>query len=146
MVSCPLRDIQRHSDTCYNCHMNTRTCTKCKQEKPEDKFSWRSKSRGTKQSWCKRCKQHHDIDYYQDTKDRRRKRKRELRKELREENQRNLYEYLKLQSCVDCGETDPLVLEFDHVRGKKKYNIAQMAHTHVWSSVLKEIAILIFHT
>jgi len=54
-------------------------------------------------------------------------------------NQRHLYEYLKVHACVDCGEQDPLVLEFDHVRGRKKGNIAQMAHTHVWETVLQEI-------
>jgi ferredoxin-like protein FixX len=36
-----------------------------------------------------------------------------------------IYEHLKANPCVDCGERDVLALDFDHVRGaKKRYNIA----------------------
>ena len=37
-------------------------------------------------------------------------------------------EYKSNNPCVDCGETNPLVLDFDHVRGEKKRNISDMAH------------------
>jgi hypothetical protein len=37
-----------------------------------------------------------------------------------------IQEYLFDKYCLDCGENDINVLTFDHVTGKKKYNIANM--------------------
>lgn len=34
--------------------------------------------------------------------------------------------FLLKNPCVDCGESDPVVLEFDHVNGIKKKNISDM--------------------
>ncbi len=34
-------------------------------------------------------------------------------------------EYLSQRPCVDCGESDTEVLTFDHVRGKKREDLAQ---------------------
>ena len=39
---------------------------------------------------------------------------------------------------VDCGESDPAVLVFDHCRGKKKREVTSMCLMSV-ASVLKEI-------
>jgi ArsR family metal-binding transcriptional regulator len=51
---------------------------------------------------------------------------RQVRK--REEAREYVFGYLKQSKCVDCGESDPMVLTFDHVRGRKKMDISQMVN------------------
>lgn len=34
--------------------------------------------------------------------------------------------YLSKKSCIDCGNSDIRVLEFDHVRGNKLYEVSYM--------------------
>ena len=52
----------------------------------------------------------------------------------------NIMEVLR-SGCVDCGERDIRVLEFDHVRGKKVANISTLATTgSCWRRIAEEIA------
>lgn len=52
-----------------------------------------------------------------------------------------LFEFLSTKACTDCGEKDPIVLEFDHRESKEKFKmIAKMLSGHYsWQSVLSEI-------
>lgn len=54
---------------------------------------------------------------------------------------RHLLDYLKLHPCVDCGESDPLVLTFDHV-GDKDRGISTMIYNHgcCWDTIISEIS------
>jgi len=50
-----------------------------------------------------------------------------------------LIDYFRTHPCSDCAETDPLVLEFDHL-GDKHFNISQALLSRPWPVILDEIA------
>ena len=55
-------------------------------------------------------------------------------------NRDAVWKHLGEHPCVDCGESDPVVLQFDHVQLKRK-NIAQMMRAgFTWATIAAEIA------
>lgn len=59
----------------------------------------------------------------------------------RERVKAKVIDYLRTHPCVDCGEDDVIVLEFDHVRGKKKRTVASMlVQGYSFEKILLEIA------
>lgn len=52
--------------------------------------------------------------------DRRRTSVRARGRRVREENRQRLFGFLQGRRCTDCGEDDPVVMEFDHVDGSSK--------------------------
>lgn len=67
-------------------------------------------------------------------------RARSFTKISRKRNQEFVDEYLRAHACVDCGEADIIVLEFDHIKGDKVGNISEMAsHGCSLETITKEI-------
>jgi len=120
--------------------MEKKVCSRCKKRQPVINFNWRNKKKGTRDYRCRTCwktlrriQYERYTEYYKNKADKR-------RKELDKVNFEHLITYLRQRPCIDCGETDVVVLEFDHVKGKKKYNIAKLINSHLWSTIQKEIA------
>lgn len=60
------------------------------------------------------------------------------KQKLRLERPTYLMEFFESHSCVDCGERDPVVLEFDHLP-EKSFAIGQALTRKRWQTILKEI-------
>lgn len=63
-------------------------------------------------------------------------------KELHRQKQvykQKLAKIKEASGCTDCGESNPIVLDFDHLKNKK-YNISRMVHDGFsWKAIKKEI-------
>jgi hypothetical protein len=105
--------------------METKSCFKCKEEKPVDQFRWRSKANGKRSSYCIPCRKEYDRELWSDG--RKKKTKLDTRNKAKERNRDFVWEKLS-SGCLDCGEMDRVVLEFDHI-GDKAMNIAEMIAT-----------------
>lgn len=115
-------------------------CTKCGEERSLDFFSWRSKAAGIHKKRCKDCDKIYHLNYYLKNRSQEIKRSALNTTKTRHRNRELLYQFFLTHACVDCGDNDPLVLEFDHVRGEKKFNVANMVlRGFSWQTILLEI-------
>lgn len=94
-------------------------------------------------TYCYPCRREYDRQYYRANSSVLLARK-SLNSKLRRRALRcKLWEYLKEHPCVDCGETDPIVLEFDHRdRDTKSFNISDWlgsSRIPSWQRIVSEV-------
>lgn len=89
-----------------------RECTKCGKVKKSEEF-------GKGQYRCKMCinERYKKIGRTQEEKEASKRRQ----KENWAKNRQFVWDFLKEHSCIDCGESDPVVLHFDHKDPTTKY-------------------------
>ncbi len=98
-----------------------KNCGSCKELKESSEFYKNKLKKDGLGSYCKKCntlwikQRYQENKSYYDEKNRL----------GRERNKKYLLDYLKSHPCIDCGEKDPVVLEFDHL-SDKKYVICTM--------------------
>lgn len=118
----------------------TKICTKCKGEKDLLLFSARKKSKDGCASWCRSCyKTNWDKRYYENHQHYRNSHNKS-RSKIRQHNAQKVFEYLRSHSCINCGESDPVVLEFDHRNGDDKIeSISNLIRASTWERIEAEI-------
>lgn len=100
--------------------MITKTCSKCKLPKPIEDFNFKLKSKGIYQCQCKSCTRKNIKNHYINNKKYYLNKTRKRNLELRQEINNYMLNYFKNHNCIDCGESNPVVLEFDHRDGTQK--------------------------
>jgi hypothetical protein len=106
-------------------------CPVCKKEKDLSEFGNHKNHQDGKQTYCKSCARNYaQNDYFKKKKyyfDKAEKSKDHFKYWGRD----YIWKYLCSHPCLDCGEADPLILEFDHVRGEKDKAVMEMLARHV---------------
>jgi hypothetical protein len=87
---------------------------------------------------CRPCRAVYKREHYLANKARYVANAADSKRRLRLARTRWLLEYFKTHPCSDCGEVDPVVLEFDHLRDKA-FDVAPALPYRNWSSILAEI-------
>lgn len=110
-------------------------CPGCSIKKPYSEFQRNKIKNDGYQSHCRKCKSRDDHKYYLTNKEVHYARV----KSYLNKNRLNLWNYLKKHSCIDCGETNPIVLEFDHLSNKKASVAWLIGRKYSWKVIKNEI-------
>jgi hypothetical protein len=113
-------------------------CYRCGELKTPEHFAWRNKASGRHDSFCRPCRSAYKKEHYAANRQRYIDRAGTRKRELALERTLYLIEYFRSHPCADCGETDPIVLEFDHLRDKS-FSVGMDLARRGWQQILDEI-------
>jgi hypothetical protein len=115
-----------------------KVCIKCKQEKVLSDFNFKIKARGTRQAQCNLCTREYIRNHYNNNRSYYLLKATRRNRTIRQEFKHYIWTYLGVHPCVDCGEKDPIVLEFDHIRDKR-FTISSSGRNKRLDVIQKEI-------
>lgn len=114
-------------------------CRGCQRVLAIESFALKNEATGRRQSRCRQCHSGLRRGHYISNRAKIRRQIADRKREVRLANMERIIEYLTDHPCIDCGETDLLVLQFDHVTGTKSADVMAMIHL-VREKVAAEIA------
>lgn len=127
----------------YNCVMeNQIMCNKCNTNKPDVEFSYKNSAKGIRCSMCKLCHKEYAKTHYEKNKSEYDARARRNTPIYAARNKQLAAEYLQDKKCITCGESDLVVLDFDHRdETQKSHSVSKMiCQGYAWNTILQEIA------
>jgi hypothetical protein len=118
--------------------LRLRKCSRCGELKTFEDFSGRRKKVGQRDSLCRPCRSANGREHYLANRPRYIEQARIQKQALQLERTTYLLTYFETHPCVDCGERDPVVLEFDHLRDKS-FAIGPALSRRSWQAILDEM-------
>src|ERR1700704_2805602 len=113
----------------------------CGQVKLLSEFSMKNLARGIPHIYCRACHNVWNRSHYERNKATYIANARRNSARYRVENLERIVEYLRAHPCVDCGEADLVVLDFDHLDPRtKRMPVSKMIEDFSWAEISKEIA------
>ena len=115
-----------------------KACVVCKDVHPAtlEFFYKKSSSNDSLQNVCIPCIAKASKKHYEANKEKIKQKTRDRRKRIKPLAHKIILHALE-GGCIDCGEKDRIVLDFDH-QGDKTYNIAAMVHSAISLDKLEE--------
>src|SRR5436305_10970790 len=110
-------------------------CARCGAFKPASAFAWRRRALGQLDTHCRPCRAAYKREHHLANRERYIAGAKRRRETVVRERMRFLIEFFGEHPCSDCGETDPIVLEFDHL-ANKEFDVSAGLRTHKWETVL----------
>ena len=121
--------------------IQTKLCPNCGKTKAWSAFSSRLVGEFRPVSYCRTCQRAYCKAHYRRNREKHNAGRYRRRRGERAANREFVWRYLESHPCVDCGESDIVVLEFDHVRGNKEGEISIMVGRGVsHDQLLQELA------
>lgn len=96
--------------------MDTKTCSRCDEEKDINEFAWKQRKKGIRQAQCHPCRKQSQRENYQRNNTNIKRRVKENKARHRKE----FHEWKATLFCEICGENEECCLEFHHRDPKKK--------------------------
>lgn len=117
-------------------------CSICKADKESEDFNKNKREKDGLGTICKTCSREHSRKYYSENKEHHISVINKRKLKMQKENRLNVFEYFKINPCIDCGNDNPIVLEFDHRdMNEKSYNVSDMIRAPMaWAKIEEEIA------
>lgn len=120
--------------------MNQKYCGSCEKDKDLNEFNKNKTKKDGLNTICRECSNEHAKIYYKKHHNKMKTQINNSKMKRVIENKQKLYDYLLLNPCIDCGIDDPIVLEFDHVKGVKKEIISKLVNQGFsWEVIYDEI-------
>ncbi len=121
-------------------HVELKSCTKCGLEQDRANFRGDIYRRDGLSPQCNSCRSVKEKVWRDANGDSIRRRVRAAALSAKQECRRFVIEYLLDHPCVDCGESDLLVLDFDHLEPSlKRYSISRLLSGTTNSTSLKRV-------